>query len=80
MTYTGIKYDPSVKDEYPRFKVKDKELTIRPFRSMWEVYWIGGGEIPSILSGMYTRKEKALTDIQKFISNKQEQKEEKKSK
>jgi len=80
MTYTGIKYDPSFKDEYPKFKVKDKELSIRPFRSMWEVHWVGGGEVPSVLSGMYTRKEIAIRDIQTFIKNKQEVKEDKKTK
>ena len=74
MTYLGVKTDPSFKDEYPKFKVKEKELSIRPVRGLWEIYWIGGGELPSEITGKFTNKDLAIVRIEDYIKNKKEEK------
>ena len=35
---------------------------------MWKVRYVGGGEIPAMLSGNYTSQDEAQRDIDKYLN------------
>tara|TARA_R110002096_G_scaffold49054_1_gene129861 strand:+ start:260 stop:469 length:210 start_codon:yes stop_codon:yes gene_type:complete len=50
-----------------------KELKVRVAAgkgSLREVYWEGGGEVPQVLTGLYTGLHSAQADIDKYILSK----------
>lgn len=49
--------------------VQKKELAVRmqPNGQMYEVHYVGGGELPSELSGSYTSKRVARASISAYV-------------
>ena len=58
--------------ERPKKEKKSKQLLIRqaPPMAMYEIYYEGGGEVPTTLTGLYTSQLMAQKDIDMYLANK----------
>lgn len=54
-----------------RTSAPEKEISVRLVKSshLYEPYYVGGGQLPDELSGMFTAEDLALTAIHKYLDS-----------